>query len=258
VASTHARWVPPPGLRQQATLLKPRPLHAAVQGHWLQPAAAAYAEQLPFAHTSSLAHTVRQPPQFSGSVFWFTHAVRPLAWHASGVGFWQPPPPPVATHAPAWQACPAVQPAPQVAVAEQNAGSDFRSTQLPPHRVRPVRHAHTPEVHASVSAHACPQVPQFVGSLVRSRQRLPPPPPPGHWERPVPQLQAPAVQVPAPQEVPHCPQFAALVCRSTHWLPPQVALPAPQPHTPFVQVLPFVQLASARHATQVLVVRAAQ
>jgi hypothetical protein len=71
---------------------------------------------------------------------------------------------------------------------------------------------------------------------------------------PVPHEQTPAVHVPAPQELPHCPQFAALVCRSTQVPPPQVALPAPQPHTPFVQVLPFVQFASARHATHVLVV----
>ncbi len=43
---------------------------------------------------------------------------------------------------------------------------------------------------------------------------------------------------PAPQAVPHAPQFWKLICVSTHWLP-QAVVPVGQAHFPAMQVRPL-------------------
>jgi len=70
---------------------------------------------------------------------------------------------------------------------------------------------HVPVSQMPLSAHACPQVPQFAGSLVRSAQ------PDVHAVSAVAQAQFPPVQIAfVPHAVPQVPQLFGSVCLSVH------------------------------------------
>jgi len=71
------------------------------------------------------------------------------------------PPGHVTRHAPPKHTCPAAQRAPHM---PQLAGSDWTSTQAPPHETPPAPQPQTPAVHAPL-AHVRPQRPQWSGSV---------------------------------------------------------------------------------------------
>jgi hypothetical protein len=205
-----------------------------------------------------------QEPQFSGSDWKLTHAVRPPPTpHGLGVGSTQGTA--VARHTPARHFCPVVQPVPHVpTVFEQNAGSDAVSTQLPPHKVSPGRHLQAPALQYSPSLQmplAAPppaaQRPQLRASFCRSRQPPPPPPPNAkHAVSPVSHWQVPRVQPvvnSGSQALPQKPQFAVSDAVLTQ-VPLQLTVPVGHTQTLFVQTLPPPQLVLERHATQVDVV----
>ncbi len=156
------------------------------------------ARQVPCTQTSSVAQTVPQAPQLSGSLE--VDAQAPLqAVSPAGQALVEQVPP---TH----RCPPAVsQGLPQ---APQFAESAFRSTQAPLQTVRPGRQAQAPERHAWVAAHATPQAPQSTGLVCRFGQI------PAHS---VPaQLQAPPVhRSPAGHGVPQPPQLLSSVAVST-------------------------------------------
>jgi len=84
-------WVEPLSLPQQATFV-PCPAiaaHVLVHGQVLQPVAGRYRSQRPPTHTSLVAHTFPQAPQFNGSVFRSTQPTRFPTAQALGVGFLQ-------------------------------------------------------------------------------------------------------------------------------------------------------------------------
>jgi hypothetical protein len=184
-------------------------------GQVVHPEAGRNASQAPRMHSSSTAHRLPQPPQWSGSVSVETQA-KPLPT----LHFDSPAPQlvPVALHAPAKHTSPEAHAVPQP---PQCVGSLLRSMQGPPlHEVSPGRQTHAPPLHVSAAAHDLPQAPQAVGSIVVSMHTPP-------HSLPVAQVQAPETQVPVlPHEMPHPPQFAGSVEGVTH-LPPHRMSPKP-------------------------------
>jgi hypothetical protein len=96
--------------------------------------------------------------------------------------------------------------------------SFFGLVQVPPHWVRPGRHAHAPVMQAWVAPHAWPQVPQLVGELWRFAHSvgLHCMPPQEHW------LFTHAS--PTAQALLQAPQFSGSVTVDVHavphWTPP--------------------------------------
>jgi hypothetical protein len=174
----------------------------------LHEAAGAKRWQLPATHTSLFAHVLPQSPQLSGSVWKSTHETILFLVQSSGVGAWQPPED--AVHLPARHISPCAQ---AVLQSPQKRPSEFVSTQLPLHVVRPGRHAQAPAMHAWAFLQAVPHFPQFLGSVFMSTQL------PLHVVRPALQVHAPAAHADsnvASQAFPQVPQWSKLVFRSTH------------------------------------------
>ena len=99
-------------------------------GQLVQPTAGTYAWQLPLAQTSSTLHALPQPPQLSGSDFWFT---QPPSQLSSAAGHFP------LSHLPSRQFCGLTHALPHV---PQLARSAFVSTHVVPQRVSPGRHEH--------------------------------------------------------------------------------------------------------------------
>jgi hypothetical protein len=118
---------------------------------------------VPLVQSWLLLQATKQSPQFSGSRWSCAgerhappHVCRPMSLQPTS---WQTP----STH----ERLHAAPHAPQLF------GSVAVSTHAPLQRVRPGRHVQAPVLQYSVSAHACPQAPQFVGLVCRLTQVLP-------------------------------------------------------------------------------------
>jgi hypothetical protein len=106
--------------------------------------------------------------------------------------------------------CPAAHDVPQV---PQLAALDVRSAQTPAQSVVPLGQAQSPFEQVRLLAQICEQKPQLSLSVRRSTHWLP------HLASPDPQVieQVPVLQTSPPvHRLPHVPQLAALVWRSTH------------------------------------------
>jgi hypothetical protein len=127
----------------------------AVHGHVVHEGDTKNRVHAPATQTSLLAHTLLQPPQFTGSdasCAFVRHAplqnVRPIAphvptfWHEPSTQRWPPP---------------KLHVVPQV---PQLNASCRTLAHMPPHDVRPGRHVHADETHACVFMHAVPHAPQ--------------------------------------------------------------------------------------------------
>jgi hypothetical protein len=114
---------------------------------------------------------------------------------------------------------------------------------------------HTPIWHATPAGQACPQAPQFAGSLVGSAQYIPPPAAAqatgidgGHPVPPVPPQMPPTHMAPAGHATPQPPQLAGSLSRFVHISPPGPKQPfgigppqvidVPPPHIPFWHATP--------------------
>jgi hypothetical protein len=191
------------------------------------------AAQAPAAHTSPLAQTLPQAPQFWGSAVVSRQTPPQEVFPASQVH----PPAPHAPEAPH-----------EVKQLPQCSGSDERSTQGPapgppstpaaPQSVNPTGQRHFPPLQAKPPLHDAPQPPQFKGSVDRSMQLCP------HVENGLLHV---ATQVPFWQNgeepvhaFPQVPQLAGSASRDRH-VPPQVSVPAGHWQAPPTQFFPAVQ-----------------
>jgi len=108
-----------------------------------------------------------------------------------------------------------------------------RSTHAPEHSVRPVGHAHVPELHTCPARHTVEHVPQRFASVIKFTH-----PTVGQAISGAPHPHVPPVQLmPAPHVTPHPPQFIESFAVSTH-APPQAVRPIGQPHIPAVHEAP--------------------
>jgi len=212
--------------------------HAAGHGQLLQEGDAKYFTQLPVVvQISSGAHTVPQPPQWTGLPFMpLVSTQLPLPQSVSAGGQFIPAT--GVTQVPAMSSTVETQywPAPHfVPQLPQFAGSDARSTQAPLQPVRRGRQAHPPLVQTSESMHSLPQLPQFLGSPAPSfcvHEGA------GHERSPA-QVQTPLVQTsPGAQWWPHEPQLATSLVPSGQAPPPQSSPPLAHWHCPSLQVSP--------------------
>ena len=188
----------------------------------------------------------------------------------------QPTPGRESRQLPSLQICTTSQRSPQP---PQCCGSLLVSTHEPPQRSSPPPQSATqlPPLHTGVPPlQTRPSIPQFIGSVAKSRQ-VPPTsvrpgrqtqPPATQYSRspqalPAPpqfsgsrvmstqrppldtsggaQVQTPEVHVPPPQPRPHSPQLASSLERSAQ-VSPQATSPAPQTHAPAAQSEPLGQL----------------
>jgi hypothetical protein len=105
------------------------------------------------------------------------------------------------------------------------------STQVPPHVIMPAPHPHEPPVQVAPPVHACPQLPQLSGSVLKSTQLLP-----HKCSVPVQFIaHDPVVHtIVAPHACPHEPQFAGSACVFTH-VPLQLVRLGAHRHAPVEQ-----------------------
>ena len=144
--------------------------------------------------------------------------------------------------------------------APQLARSFRGSVQLVPHEISPKGQPHRPAAHCSLELQAWPQLPQFLGSLSRSKH------PRSHAVSPVPQLclHSPAVHTSrAGQRTPQAPQLSGLLAGFTH-VPLQSTVPSAQTHFDLPQTCPtphaiaqrpqcFASLPRSKHPPEQLV-----
>ena len=174
-----------PGIGQHVV-----PTPHALHGHALHLGGAKYPRQLPPAHTWLTAQALPHAPQLSGS-FWSCAALR------------QAPPQlcrPIEAQLSAWQTPSTHEPLHPALQAPQFSSSAVRSTQAPPHRVRPTRQAHAPASQYSASEQGMPQDPQLLGLVCVLTQAPPQVSPPEQPHVP------PAHVAPCSQEVVQPPQ----------------------------------------------------